>query len=218
MLGASALLCYYVFINLSQDPYKRCTNKRTCVGCPEIPHALYEPASRSTRANAAITILCRENDLRGIQQVVLVLLLTPHLQSLSSFEPYFNSKFKYPYIFINDAEFSDEFKTRISTMIQKYRNPSEPAKVIFSVIPRKDWDFPPWIDQDKVTKNLERSKNSWTISYGGLISYRFMIRYFSGPFFHNPDLREYDFYWRGIFRSCLFTVVQLNLALISFVS
>jgi hypothetical protein len=27
-------------------------------------------------------------------------------------------------------------------------------------------------------------------------SYRFMIRYFSGPFYEHPGLQQYDYYWR----------------------
>jgi alpha 1,2-mannosyltransferase len=182
---------YHLVVDLSQDPAARCTNKRTCIDCPPIPHSFYYSSNNSssyTPVKAAITILCREKDLDGVKH------------SLSSFEPYFNSKFNYPYVFINEKPFSDEFKAEILSAVMKYRGNSIHIhpRIIFSVIPPKDWDYPDFIDRARASENLEKSKNSWTISYGGLESYRFMIRYFSGPFFHNPDLAEFDYYWRGI--------------------
>jgi hypothetical protein len=190
----SAVL-YHFIIDLSQEPATRCTNKRTCVDCPSVPHSFYSSSNYTSSyepVKAAITILCRDKDLDGVKH------------SLSSFEPYFNSKFNYPYVFINEKPFSEEFKTDILSTVMKYRGNSIniPPRIIYSVIPPKDWDYPEFIDRARAKENLDKSKKSWTISYGGLESYRFMIRYFSGPFFHNPDLAEFDYYWRG-FLPCL---------------
>jgi hypothetical protein len=185
-----SIFSYNLVIELSQNPSTRCTNKRTCVDCPSIPHSFYSSSNHTssyTPVKAAITILCREQDLAGVQH------------SLASFEPYFNSKYNYPYVLINETPFSEEFKAAILSTVLSYRSmDNSKPRIIYSVIPPKDWDYPDFISRARARDNLEKSKKSWTISYGGLKSYRFMIRYFSGPFFHNPDLAEFDYYWRGI--------------------
>lgn len=50
------------------------------------------------RANAAIVMLARNRELEGA------------VSSIKQLEDRFNKKFNYPWIFLNDEEFSDEFK------------------------------------------------------------------------------------------------------------
>lgn len=50
------------------------------------------------KANAAFVVLARNGDLPGI------------LESIKQMEDRFNKKFKYPYVFLNEEEFSDDFK------------------------------------------------------------------------------------------------------------
>ena len=57
-----------------------------------------------SRAKAAIVILCRNSDLRGLDR------------SLSQLEHHFNKKYNYPYVFLNNAEFSDTFKNGIKKL------------------------------------------------------------------------------------------------------
>jgi alpha 1,2-mannosyltransferase len=50
------------------------------------------------KANAAFVVLARNGDLKGI------------LSSMKQMEDRFNKKFDYPWIFLNEEPFSDDFK------------------------------------------------------------------------------------------------------------
>lgn len=54
------------------------------------------------RANATFVMLARNSDLDGA------------LSSIRQLEARFNSRFNYPYVFLNEEEFSDDFKTLVS--------------------------------------------------------------------------------------------------------
>lgn len=56
-------------------------------------------ASTGRRAKAAVVILARNGDLKGV------------MYSMKQFEDRFNRKFNYPYVFLNEEKFSDTFKT-----------------------------------------------------------------------------------------------------------
>lgn len=49
------------------------------------------------RANAAIVMLARNSDLKGM------------MKSMKQMEDRFNKKFKYPYVFLNEEPFNEEF-------------------------------------------------------------------------------------------------------------
>jgi alpha 1,2-mannosyltransferase len=51
------------------------------------------------KANATIVMLARNGDLSGV------------ISSMKQLEDRFNKKFRYPYTFLNEQPFSDEFKT-----------------------------------------------------------------------------------------------------------
>jgi hypothetical protein len=112
-------------------------------------------------------------------------------KTLSTFEPLINSRLQYPYVFLNDEPFTDEFKNEINAEFAKYRSNVD---VEYSLIPKEHWSYPDHIDQEK-SRNLRKEQSSQYI-YGGSESYRFMIRYFSGPFYLHPGLQKYDYYWR----------------------
>ena len=56
------------------------------------------PGNTTRRANAAFVVLARNGDLAGI------------LESIKQMEDRFNKKYKYPYVFLNEEPFSEEFK------------------------------------------------------------------------------------------------------------
>lgn len=58
----------------------------------------------SNRANAIIVILCRNADLADIRH------------TLAQFEKRFNAYYKYPYMFLNDADFTQEFRDLTKSM------------------------------------------------------------------------------------------------------
>jgi alpha 1,2-mannosyltransferase len=67
-----------------------------------VPDEYYVPSANVTapgrRANAAFVLLARNNDLPGV------------IQSMKQMEDRFNKKFGYPYIFLNEEPFTDDFK------------------------------------------------------------------------------------------------------------
>ena len=128
-----------------------------------------------TKQNAVITILCRNSDEDGIAK------------TLENFEERFNSKYNYPYVFLNDKEFTDEFKERLNKVT---RNNAKYGKV-----KSVDWDMPNTIDISRAEKYWKEMMTK-NIPYADRISYHNMCRYFSKGFYKHPLLLEYDYYWR----------------------
>lgn len=130
---------------------------------------------KENKTNSVIVILCRNSDLSGLNQ------------SLTQFEDRFNKKYKYPYVFLNDKIFTNEFKSSILKLIS--------SKAEFGLIKDDEWSFPHWINISKAeeTRKVMKQKN---IAYGSSISYRHMCRYNSGFFFKHELLLKYDYYWR----------------------
>lgn len=133
----------------------------------------------TTRPNAVIVTLCRNEDLEEL------------LKTLKNFETRFNKKHGYPYVFLNDKPFNENFRGQVSTFIAK----SSGAKVEFGLVPHEHWSYPSWINQTLAAEVRKRMEDDGVI-YGGSESYRFMCRYFSGFLHDHPLLLKYDYYWR----------------------
>jgi alpha 1,2-mannosyltransferase len=58
----------------------------------------------------------------------------------------FNRKYQYPYVFLNDEEFSDEFKESIKSLTS--------AKVTFGDINEEMWSYPEFVDQTVAADQL----------------------------------------------------------------
>ncbi|KAJ5568505.1 hypothetical protein N7450_010991 [Penicillium hetheringtonii] len=72
-------------------------DKVFATGCmPISPDVDKEP-----RANAAFVVLARNKELEGV------------IQSLKSIERHFNRWYHYPYVFLNDGDFDDDFKATV---------------------------------------------------------------------------------------------------------
>ena len=111
-------------------------------------------ASPRHRENATFVMLARNGDVEGA------------VNAVREMEDRFNGKFNYPWVFLNDVPFSDEFKrcvvgllsecvctsdthrSRVSNLV------SGPAH--FGQVPEEHWHQPPWINETKATE--ERSK------------------------------------------------------------
>ncbi|KAG8929618.1 alpha 1,2-mannosyltransferase 2.4.1 [Tulasnella sp. 418] len=134
-------------------------------------------ATNGTRrkVKAAFVILARNGDLQGV------------IESVKQIEDRFNKEFGYPYVFLNEEVFSDEFRTYTSEVIS--------TKATYGLIPKEHWFQPDWIDEDKAKAAREDMIQKQVI-YGGSVSYRNMCRFNSGFFFRHPLLRDYDYYWR----------------------
>jgi alpha 1,2-mannosyltransferase len=127
------------------------------------------------RANAAIVMLARNGDLNGI------------ILSMKQMEDRFNKQFRYPYVFLNEEAFSDNFKNRVTELTD--------ANVEFGLIPREHWYQPDSIDEEKAAASrADMVKNN--VIYGGSVPYRNMCRYNSGFFYRHPLLDKYRYYWR----------------------
>ncbi|TFL07640.1 glycosyltransferase family 15 protein [Pterulicium gracile] len=102
-------------------------------------------------------------------------------------EDRFNRKFGYPWVFLNDEPFTDEFKRRVRILTD--------APLHFGLIPATHWYQPDWIDEKKATESRRRMKQKGII-YADSVSYRNMCRYNSGFFYHHELLKPYRYYWR----------------------
>lgn len=124
--------------------------------------------------SACIYILCRDSDLGSLKSTLKV------------FEERFNSKYKYPYVVVNNEIFSDTFKEEVKELVDR---------VEFGVVPTEHWEFPPWINVATAQKQMKEMEKTGVI-YGGLESYRHMCRFFSGFFYKHPLVQKYQYYWR----------------------
>ncbi|KAL5341543.1 nucleotide-diphospho-sugar transferase [Aspergillus crustosus] len=127
------------------------------------------------RANAAFVVLARNKEIDGV------------IQSIKSIERHFNRWYHYPYVFLNDADFDDDF---INT-VKNYTS----APVEFGKIDDSMWGYPSWVDHE-VAKEGVRKQGDAAIMYGGMESYHHMCRFYSGFFYKHPLLLKYEWYWR----------------------
>jgi len=137
-----------------------------------IPEPPYEPQGKE---NATFVFLARNSDLNGV------------LKSMQSVEQHFNERFGYPWIFLNEEEFTEEFKERVTAETL--------APVQFGVIPASHWYQPEWIDEARAERARNIMKELGVI-YADSVPYRNMCRFNSGYFFHHPLVQPYRYYWR----------------------
>jgi alpha 1,2-mannosyltransferase len=109
-------------------------------------------ASTRRKANAAFVVLARNGDLPGL------------LDSLKQMEDRFNKKFQYPYVFLNEEDFSDDFKKCVAMLafirvtfdvltLCRWTTEVTSTKCSYGKIPREHWFQPGWIDEEKATKS-----------------------------------------------------------------
>ncbi|OWB66649.1 hypothetical protein B5S30_g1992 [[Candida] boidinii] len=144
---------------------------------PYFPRPLDIPGGSEQigKENATILVLCRNWELPGI------------LKSMRSLEDRFNKNYHYPWTFINDVPFSEEFKLQTSAMAS--------GKTEYGFIPPSDWDVPENINTtkyDECVKNMVEND----VIYGHSRSYRNMCRFNSGYFFRQEIVQKYKWYFR----------------------
>ncbi|RUS33758.1 glycolipid 2-alpha-mannosyltransferase [Jimgerdemannia flammicorona] len=138
-------------------------------------HSRRPPATNSHAVKAVFVILVRNHDLYNIRY------------SLRQLEDRFNKKYNYPYVFLNDDEFTEEFKELTTSTVS--------GKTYYGKVDGPMWNYPEWINvtkADQARADMERAK----VIYGGSLSYRRMCRFQSGWFFRHPLLDQFDYYWR----------------------
>ncbi|KAH9050757.1 glycosyltransferase family 15 protein [Lactarius hengduanensis] len=145
---------------------------------PNNKHLERPNGDTSLLANATFVVLCRNSDLGDV------------LWSVQQMEDRFNRRFGYPWVFLNDEPFTEEFQERVSALTD--------ATVSFGTIPREHWVQPEWIDEDRAQEARRQMgmDRAHFIPYGGSLEYRNMCRFNSGFFFLHDLLKPYKYYWR----------------------
>ena len=95
------------------------------------------------------------------------------IASVLSIQEQFNDQFGYGWVFLNDLEWTAEFKTKVSQAI------GGRAEAKFEKIPKSMWGYPPSIDQDKAARRMKDMQKAG-IMYAGTESYHHMCRFQSG--------------------------------------
>ncbi|KAF1812182.1 glycolipid 2-alpha-mannosyltransferase [Eremomyces bilateralis CBS 781.70] len=129
----------------------------------------------SSRVNATLMALVRNNEIDAM------------LQSMRDLERTWNSKFNYPWLFLNDEPFTDEFKEKTSAATR--------AEVRYELVPKEHWDMPSWINRDLYDESVEVLK-AQGVQYMDRFSYHQMCRWNSGFFYKHPALLSTKYYWR----------------------
>ncbi|KZT42076.1 glycosyltransferase family 15 protein [Sistotremastrum suecicum HHB10207 ss-3] len=127
------------------------------------------------KANAAFVVLARNNDLQNV------------IASMKQMEDRFNKKFDYPWVFLNEQPFSEDFIKRTTEVTA--------SKTSYGLIPKEHWVQPEWIDEPKAAKARQKMLENKVI-YGGSVPYRNMCRFNSGFFFKHELLKDVKYYWR----------------------
>lgn len=109
------------------------------------------------------------------------------VSSIIQIEAAFNHKFKYPWTFFNDEEFTDEFKQSVMKAVA--------GNFTFVKLESSDWDEPSWIDLEKADEAMDKLE-AMGIQYANKMSYHRMCRWNSGKAFTHPALSNYSYYWR----------------------
>lgn len=107
------------------------------------------------RENAVFVVLARNDDRIGIRN------------AMRQLEDRFNNKYNYPYVFLNDEPFDDDFI--------EYTSGLASGEVHYGLIDESMWGYPDWIDQEKAQRGREAMEEE-DIPYGESESYRHMCR------------------------------------------
>ncbi|KAJ2275627.1 hypothetical protein EV176_002640 [Coemansia sp. RSA 451] len=129
----------------------------------------------SSLANAAFVVLIRNRELHAF------------LATMRQLEDRFNRRFHYPYVFLNDEPFTDEFMHAVAANTH--------SNVTFARIPHDHWSVPEFVNEEQAHRAREQMAARGVV-YGGSLSYRHMCRFNSGFFYKHPVLQNVDWYWR----------------------
>lgn len=133
------------------------------------------PDVGAPRANASFVMLARNSEVDDV------------VSSMKAMERHFNQWFNYPWVFLNDVEFDDNFKRAVKAHTN--------SEVEFGVVAKDKWDFPPEVDRTELAEYIE-SQGDRTIMYGNMELYHKMCRFYSGHFYEHPLVQKREWYWR----------------------
>ncbi|EPT06130.1 hypothetical protein FOMPIDRAFT_133816 [Fomitopsis schrenkii] len=184
VLVLAIIISLHFILSFSHEEYGRATSithlKEQLQGSGKTtyesrPAPTTDHTSNTERANATFVLLARNSDLNGI------------VKSVKQNEDRFNKEYQYPYVFLNEEPFSDEFKKMILEITS--------SKVEFGLVPHDHWFQPDWIDEKKAAESRGQMIKDQVI-YGGSVPYRNMCRFNSGFFYRHELLAKYKYYWR----------------------
>lgn len=139
------------------------------------PTYIPQQNNQAPRAKAGFIVLVRNGELDGMRS------------AMYDVESKFNRKYGYPWIFLNNEPFSEEFKAGVRQMTR--------SEIRFGHVGKQHWSYPDHIDQQKAADVREQMHKD-NVIYGDSESYRHMCRFQSGFFFHQPETLDLDYYWR----------------------
>jgi alpha 1,2-mannosyltransferase len=104
---------------------------------------------------ACFVVLVRNSELNGL------------MSSMEQLEKTYNSKFNYPYVFLNDDDFTEEFKQKTSSLTR--------AQTKYGKVDSQMWGYPSYINQTYAAECRDELAK-WNIPYASSESYRHMCR------------------------------------------
>ncbi|KAF8205430.1 glycosyltransferase family 15 protein [Mycena galopus ATCC 62051] len=120
-------------------------------------------------------MLARNSDLDGA------------ISSVSQMEDKFNRHCNYPWVFLNEEPFTENFRRSMLRLTN--------GTASFGLVPNEHWVQPEWIDED-VARAGRNKMVAQNIIYAESVPYRNMCRFNSGFFFKHKLLQPYRYYWR----------------------
>ncbi|KAI9208401.1 nucleotide-diphospho-sugar transferase [Polychytrium aggregatum] len=128
------------------------------------------------RENACIIMLARNSDRSDV------------LRTLQTFDPTFNARYRYPYVFFNQEPFDTAFRDAVTNATQ--------AVVYFELIPPEQWSIPPHYNQTAVLNSFKKQGQERPGLKAEFENYHHMCRYYSGYFATHHALKRFKYYWR----------------------
>lgn len=107
------------------------------------------------KVKGCFVILIRNNELEGI------------VSTMSQIEDTFNGKYDYPYVFLNNEEFTSEFRSTVNSLTN--------ARVLFGIVEEEMWGYPDFINQTFAAEAREKMAEQG-VAYATSESYRHMCR------------------------------------------
>lgn len=120
--------------------------------------------NNTERVNATMVMMARNSDVDGA------------VASILNVQNQFNMNFGYPWVFLNNEPWSQEFKSKVTEAVTK---DGSGATAEFEIIPANMWGYPSWVDKRKSQHNMEVLESKG-IMYAGKENYHHMCRFSSG--------------------------------------
>ncbi|ODV95657.1 hypothetical protein PACTADRAFT_50354 [Pachysolen tannophilus NRRL Y-2460] len=180
--------------NDNNNFYKRYLNKSISIKKElDLEHPDIDRAKLATNAYIRPELLGkRDRQQIGIENATILMLtrnweLPGVLDAMRSLEDRFNRDYKYPWTFLNDEPFTDDFIEKTSLMAS--------GKTEYGLIPEEEWSKPKWINDTRMQESMDKMVEDDVI-YAGSLSYRNMCRFNSGFFYKQELVKKYDYYFR----------------------